>query len=377
MAGANSRLIGLDLLRFIVATIVLSAHASGFGNAGKIFYETPGLLGKILALMPSAGWEAVDVFFVLSGFLVSGLLFKEAGEHGTISIRRFLIRRGFKIYPAFWAMLASTVAWTLLHYELIPWKAYFSELFYFQNYGVSICFHTWSLAVEEHFYFLLAGVFWVLKRRAGAKQAISFKRIPDLFLAVAVLCLVSRFITWAVVDNVTNGNIHWFTHADLALLDALFFGVMLSHFWHNCWDEQVKQRLARWRWAFAAVGLVLLLPGVTGVMDIQWFRIFGFTLAYLGAGSLLLSCLAFDYIRYPILVKWLAWLGRHSYSVYLWHIMVGACLFPWVSVKLNNRLGWALDTLIYFALCWLVGIFMARILEFPLLRIRNRLFPND
>src|SRR5580692_5006904 len=136
MAGAHSRLVGLDLLRFIVATIVLSAHASGFGNAGKIFYETPGLLGKILALMPSAGWEAVDVFFVLSGFLVSGLLFKEAGEHGTISIRRFLIRRGFKIYPAFWAMLASTVAWTLLHHELIPWQAYFSELFYFQNYGV-------------------------------------------------------------------------------------------------------------------------------------------------------------------------------------------------------------------------------------------------
>jgi len=376
MAGANPRLIGPDFLRFVLATIVVSAHAQGFGDAGRVFFQTPGPLGKVLMLIPAAGWEAVDVFFVLSGFLVSGLLFKEAKEQGTVSIRRFLIRRGFKIYPAFWAMLAFTIASSLLNGGSIPWLAYFSELLYFQNYGVSICFHTWSLAVEEHFYFLLAGLFWILKRRAGANQPINFNRIPDIFLALAVLCLVSRFVTWAVINAPTIGNIHWFMHADLALLDALFFGVMLSHFWHNRWNDRTKQRLARGRWAFAVLGLALLLPGVTDVMDIQWFRIFGFTLAYLGAGSLLLSCLAFDYIRYPVFVGWLAWLGKHSYSVYLWHPAVGGFLFPWVSLKLNTWPGWALDTLIYFALCWLVGILMARLLEFPLLRIRNRIFPG-
>jgi peptidoglycan/LPS O-acetylase OafA/YrhL len=376
MAGTNSRLIGLDLLRFFVATVVLSAHAHGFGNAGKIFDEEPGLAGKILQLMPAAGWIAVDIFFVLSGFLVSGLLFKEANETGTVSIRRFLIRRGFKIYPAFWAMLAFTIGWGLFHHGIIPLKAYFSELFYFQNYGVFICFHTWSLAVEEHFYFLLAGLFWILKKRAGPGAGINFNRIPDIFLAVAVLCLVARFITWVVIIGVTNENSFWFLHADHALLDSLFFGVMLSHFWHNRWDEQFKQRLARWRWAFGMVGLVLLLPGVTDVIDIQWFRIFGFISIYLGAGMLLLSFLALDYIHCPIFLKWLAWMGRHSYSVYLWHVMVGTCLFPWASVKLDTSFGWTLDTLIYFALCWLIGIFMARILEFPVLRIRNRLFPG-
>jgi len=152
--------------------------------------------------------------------------------------------------------------------------------------------------------------------------------------------------------------------------------VMLSHFWHNRWDEPFKQRLAAWRWAFVGAGLVLLFPALVQVMDIQWFRIFGFTLVYLGSGCLLLSCLAFDYIRYPAFVKGLAWLGRHSYSVYLWHMLAGYYFFPWLSLKIDTKPGWVLDSLIYFVLCWLVGIFMARILEFPVLQIRNRLFPS-
>jgi peptidoglycan/LPS O-acetylase OafA/YrhL len=86
MPGANSRLIGLDFLRFFVATIVCSAHAQMFGNAGNIFYRTPGWPGSILNLIPGAGWVAVDIFFVLSGFLVSGLIFQEARERGTISV---------------------------------------------------------------------------------------------------------------------------------------------------------------------------------------------------------------------------------------------------------------------------------------------------
>jgi peptidoglycan/LPS O-acetylase OafA/YrhL len=375
MAGNNSRSIGLDLLRFCVTTVVLSAHARDFGDAGKIF-EIPGAAGKILRLLPASGWVAVDIFFVLSGFLVSGLLFHEAKESGTVSLRRFLIRRGLKIYPAFWAMVVCTVASILGHHGSISLSAWLSELFYFQNYGVFICFHTWSLAVEEHFYFLLAGLFWILKLRAGAKSGINFNAIPDLFLAVAVLCLLLRFTTWLVILNVTNQNSFWFTHADHALLDSLFFGVMLSHFWHNRWDDSVKQRLVCWRWAFLVTGLALVLPGVVPVMDLQWFRIFGFTLVYLGAGALILSCLALDYLRPPWIVGRLAWLGRHSYSVYLWHLLAGDWLYPWVSLNLNARIGWALDTLIYCAVAWLWGIVMARLVEFPILRIRDRFFPG-
>jgi peptidoglycan/LPS O-acetylase OafA/YrhL len=327
-------------------------------------------------LLPAGGWVAVDIFFVLSGFLVSGLLFKESSQHGTVSLSRFLIRRGFKIYPAFWTMLAATVALTLWRGGSISLGNLSGELFYFQNYGFALCLHTWSLAVEEHFYFLLAGLFFILRWRAGPGQPINFNAIPNLFLTVAVLCLTFRFITWAVILSATNENQHWFIYADHALLDSLFFGVLLSYLWHHHWNEQMRQKIISFRWLFALAGLGLLLPGVVPMMDMQWFRIFGFILIYLGAGCLLLSCLALDYFPCPIFIKWLASMGKYSYSVYLWHWIVGDCLFPLFDLRSNTRLSLIVNALTYFALSWLFGIFMAKIIEFPILRLRDRWFPS-
>lgn len=376
MAGPHSRLVGLDILRFAAASTVLVSHAHNFGNAGKIFYQTPGVLGGLLLLMFGGGWVAVDIFFVLSGFLVSGLLFAEAARTGTVSISRFLIRRGFKIYPAFWTMIAFSIVWTMIHGGTVGPKALCAELFYFQNYGTSICSHTWSLAVEEHFYFLLAGWFFILKWRAGRNRPINFSGIPDLVLTVAVLCLTLRFVTWAVITSAAHESQYWFVQADHAVIDSLFFGVLLSHYWHNIWNESMKKRIISLRWLLALVGLGLLLPGLVPEMETQWFRIFGFILIYLGAGCLLLSSLALDYLPCPFFIKWLAWLGKYSYSVYLWHLIVGGVLFPLIEVKLNNRLGWTLDALIYFSLCWIVGILMACLVEFPVLRVRDRWFPS-
>jgi len=375
MAGSRPRLVGLDVLRFAAASIVLVGHTNNFGNTGKVFFETPGFIGQILLVLAGGGWVAVDVFFVLSGFLVSGLLFREVAQTGTLSISRFLIRRGFKIYPAFWVMIAFTVVAILWKGGSVSILDLCGELFYFQNYGPSLQFHTWSLAVEEHFYFLLAGWFLILKIRAGPNQPVRFEGIPNVFLTVAVLCLTSRFVAWWVLDF-SYQNHHWFVHADHALLDSLFFGVFLSYYWHNCWDDGAKQRVISLRLPLAFAGLCLLLPGLLSVMDIQWFNIFGFILIYLGAGCLLLSSLSLDYIRCPAFVKWLACLGKYSYSVYLWHLVVGNYFFPMVETRLDNRLGWTLDALIYFVLCWLVGILLACIIEFPALRLRDRWFPS-
>ena len=375
--NSNSRSAGLDFLRFIAASLVLCNHAGDFGDAGAIFQKTPGIAGIILLKLSGLGWTAVDIFFVLSGFLVSGLLFKEAAQSGTVSITRFLIRRGFKIYPSFWAMITVTSVWAWLQGNPVSFAGLGHELFYVQNYLGGICGHTWSLAVEEHFYFLLAGWFFVLKCRANAGKRMSFKGIPDCFLTTAVLCLMLRGITWWVCtsDN-TTWNAHWFDRVTHVLIDSLFFGVLLSHYWHNVWAEQTKRKIISRRAVFVITGICLLMPSFADVMDIQWYRIFGFILIYLGAGCLLLSCLSLDYLPCPTVIKWLSWLGKYSYSVYLWHFFVGYHLFPLIEVKLNHPWGWLLNFLLYFASSWSLGIIAAKIIEFPALRCRDRWFPS-
>src|ERR1700719_755153 len=93
------------------------------------------------------GWVGVDLFFVLSGFLVSGLLFREHEKFGSISAKRFLVRRGFKIYPPFWLLIAFTVAVMALRHHQFDLRGLVSELLFIQNYRTGLWPHTWSLAV--------------------------------------------------------------------------------------------------------------------------------------------------------------------------------------------------------------------------------------
>src|SRR5216683_4653272 len=137
----------LDLLRALAVLLVLGRHTpppepgvlAPLRVLGKIWYES--------------GWIGVDLFFVLSGFLVSGLFFSEFRRHGDVRVWRFLVRRGFKIYPPFYAMLLAT----LIYYHFPGGKVgelLRNEAIFLQNYWGGIWNHTWSLDTEEHFYFV-------------------------------------------------------------------------------------------------------------------------------------------------------------------------------------------------------------------------------
>ena len=91
----NSRLLPLDFLRGVAILLVLMRHSPlASSKVGYIAYP--------FALIGRMGWTGVDLFFVLSGFLIGGLLFREIATRETLDIKRFIIRRGFKIWPSYY-----------------------------------------------------------------------------------------------------------------------------------------------------------------------------------------------------------------------------------------------------------------------------------
>src|SRR5437870_3427941 len=161
--GVRQRLRSLDALRAIAVLLVLGHHMAP-PNPDVAFP-----VRAIAVVWQRAGWAGVDLFFVLSGFLVSGLLFAEWQHHGRMLALRFLVRRAFKIYPPFYLLLATTglLVWRAGNVSSDYVRALVAEAAYVQNYREGVWNHTWSLAIEEHFYLLLPLSLLLLLRREG------------------------------------------------------------------------------------------------------------------------------------------------------------------------------------------------------------------
>ena len=350
------RNLGLDILRFVAVLLVLGHHAA----------PAPG--ANILMLLWSrGGWVGVDLFFVLSGFLVSGLLFTEHRLHGTIRPLRFLLRRGFKIYPAFWVMIAATVAGNMaLGIETSP-RTVLKELLFVQNYFGGLWRHTWSLAVEEHFYLALAAYAAFVTRRTRSEP---FASVPYVFAAVAVACLAMR--VWLAMHSPQfNPRVALFpTHVRI---DALLFGVLLSYLaqYHGLME---RLRAIPTSLLFAA-GTLLLSPVFFIRLDLSiWMHTVGLTVFAAGSGLLVLAAYRFAASESRTLGA-LGMLGSASYSMYLWHWPV---LF-WGGLAWRNAFGPEHNTafiLAFFASAIGIGLFMNRLVEKPVLLLRNRLLPR-
>ncbi len=335
----------------------------------------------IIPLFNKIGWAGVDLFFVLSGFLISGLLFVEYKEYQSIDIRRFLIRRGFRIYPSFYVFLfGAGVAARVFARGMAPGAGqYLHEAFFIQNYFPGVWGHTWSLAVEEHFYIMLP-IFLVLLARYSPNRENPFEVIPLAFAAVAIVSMASRALFLLVAQPRAFLGLPY--RGTNFRMDALFLGVLLGYLYHfhpvrlAAFVEQ--NRLALAGLSSALLSVPLFVGRETGA-----FVVLGLTGMYLGFGGLLLLSLYIHNVIPSILRPasgviggCMAFLGMYSYSIYLWHLPVSFWTpaiarrafhvdpSPWVSFFLYACASLAL------------GIFMARMVELPALKLRERLFPS-
>ena len=338
------RIKGLDFLRGIAILLVLFRH----NNIGDNY-------------LYHFGWLGVDLFFVLSGFLVSGLLFKEYKRKKDVNIKRFLIRRGFKIYPPFYFFVLFTLTfhWFETH-SMYPIGKILSELLYVQSYFPRIWIHTWSLAVEEHFYLSLSVlVFLVVK----------YKWIHKKYFMVSFLTfliILSFAMRYYVSYPHRNDAMFGFVQSHLRA-DGILIGLLISYLYHF---TNFNSFFVKFKTLFLIVGISFIIPGFIYAGGSYFMNTLGLSLVNIGFGIFTLWSINTNVFSQ----KWIssvsaiiAFIGVHSYSIYLWHL--NALHFSEKYLDPN-----ALSTsFVFFISSILIGSFFSIVVEKPFLKIRDKI----
>jgi len=320
------------------------------------------------------GWTGVDLFFVISGFLISGLLFEEFQQRGQINFGRFAIRRALKLYPALYVLVFGVMVVHLIH----PGSQSVSDiltplvhdLLFLQSYFPGTYGHFWSLSVEEHFYVLLPLTLYFMLRRARAQDADPFRRLPMAFLFVAVFCFSVRLVHALMVQPYECLTHLFHTHLRL---DSLLFGVVLSY-WRRFRPERFQSIAGRFGRFLLPVSLVFVSAGFVWEQSDFFMYTAGLTILYLGYGGLLIGLLEIPETKespFGWLLKACSYVGQHSYSIYLFHIPVMAQLR-----RAGLLHGWP-GMAVYFVSSLVIGILLSKLIEFPVLNLRDRFFPRQ
>jgi peptidoglycan/LPS O-acetylase OafA/YrhL len=363
----SERLFSLDVLRGIAVTLVLIRHIPTKPLADE----------HVTNALFEMGWTGVDLFFVLSGFLISGLLYTEASRSGEIQFKRFWLRRGMKIWPAYYAVYGLLVVAKLgeavlrhkaKHLGWIP-----PNLVFVQNYfpAEQRWPHSWSLAIEEHFYLALPLVMIVLLRREKSLRA-----LPWIAAAVCVTTLAAR-VYFASQPGWAWDDFYYPTHFRA---DSLMFGVLLGFAYHHhrAWFDRVARA---WPLLLAGMAGVLAMaaayPLEDGSSTVPYS--FGFTLLYLGFGGAVVCAGAYPSagVRNPV-ARALAWMGVYSYTIYLCHSVVmrfpGADRLPMFIRNHGLDSPWV-DRVTFWILSIGAGYLASHAIERPFLALRSKWLP--
>jgi peptidoglycan/LPS O-acetylase OafA/YrhL len=353
-----NRSIELDFIRGIAIIAVMGTHFHSFptGSAVVAAIEYP---------LKSFGLEGVNLFFTLSGFLVGGLLLKQYAKEGRIDATRFIVRRIFKIWPAYYVLILFHVL--AGRHPLDTFLV--QNLTHTQNYLGSSIAQTWSLAVEEHFYLFLPLLLIGLARLRT--------RIDTLLVVLGSICvavLIARCI--AVHHGLLNEAVFYTQYR----IDSLLFGVMLAALY---WMKPAAYRAiaARKGLLIAMVaGLVLWL--VFGTRNVPLDRSIGYTIQAIGFSALIVLTVEYSKpIRDTKLYRLVGWIGVYSYGIYLWHSLALApadmLIRKATALHAPGILAWAVIMAAQFVIAIALGYVTTRAIEFPFLKIRNALFPAE
>ena len=355
--ATGSRAIELDFVRGIAIIMVMGFHFHAVHTDNFLIHiiEYP---------LKSFGREGVNLFFTLSGFLVGGLLLRQYAETGNVDAKRFIIRRIFRIWPAYYILIAFHVL-AGRH----PWNTFlFQNLTHLQNYlGTSIT-QTWSLAVEEHFYLVLPALLLIFARwRLGA------------WTIVGVLTGICAVVLTARCFAVAGGNLEGAFAYTQYRIDSLLVGVILSAIY---WMKPgVYHQLAKRKWLLVACIVVLCAWLVFARPHFALDESIGYTIQAIGFAALIVFVLEYSgSLRSSWVYRGIAWIGLYSYGIYLWHTLALApgdiLIRKATAMGLAPSVIWIVALAAQFAFAIAIGYVTTRAIEYPFLRMRNAMFPE-
>jgi peptidoglycan/LPS O-acetylase OafA/YrhL len=343
--GKSSHLPALDAVRGIAACLVVFAH----------------ILGPL-----KLGATGVLIFFVLSGFLITWLLLRELERTGEISIHNFYVRRTLRIFPAFYVFWVVCVVVAHVTHASFSWAEAIASFFYMGDYYTAI--HpshahqimgiTWSLGVEEKFYLLWPAIFLMLRKDLAKLLRVALFLTGFIWLYRTLACIYLHLPVDYLLYSFDSRFADILLGCSFAL--ALKLGLL----------EPVLAAAVRIK-AFP-LWLTAILVSLTILehrMSVRLFYIFALPLSTVVVAALLVQLIfkadarGYRWLEHPVL----RFVGRISYSLYLYHIVVIRSvehLFP------HLRLRWA------YSLMW-IGSFIAaymsyKIIEQPFLRLKSR-----
>lgn len=345
------RLTGLDLLRAIAIVWVMLFHSWIVGGLGDPYDAAA-----------RYGWMGVDLFFVLSGYLIGYQLLKPLSLGEPLHFGEFYLRRAYRILPAFLTVLAI--------YALFPswreapglqpaWQFLTFTMNLLIDYQHNQAFsHAWSLCVEEHFYLLFPLLAWLLTRRRSRALVCSL-----CVFVVAAGMLIRGYAS--VHDKDYLESIYYPTYTRL---DGLMAGVLLAAI--QSYQPKRWAALQSRANALAVAGLIVIGAAIWLFRDRSLAPVvFGFPLLALGF-ALLVTAAAGERSFGRWRIPGAGWVAAMSYSLYLSHKLA----MHWVARLLTTHpqiRGWAAFS-IYAAVIILFGALLHYGVERPFLRLREQ-----
>ncbi len=337
-ASSTGKIPSLDGIRGVSFLIVFFAHA----GLEKI---VPGRLG-------------VNIFFLLSGYLITTLMIRERDKTGWISLKLFYLRRSLRIFPPMYTIMAATLLYlaAVHHLRGITFAGVCSQAFYYQNYyfhggrglirGLGVL---WSLAVEEHFYlfFPLLMLLFITRFKMSYCQ-----------IAITLLWICGAILVWRtfVVFTFSNG-LEWARDATDCRADSILFGCALASWERTSSVARIftRERLER----------IILPASITLLLITLVYRnpVFRQTIRYSIQGVALAPILYYvvhtpqTWVGRILNARWLAALGTISYALYLLHATV---LIEINQVIPSRLLAGILSLLVAILLAYLVHILVEK-----------------